>query len=205
MRWITICSISLLWACAPPQGEDSAAPAAASSQNAPAGPGEWTTLFDGTDLGAFTMTGDANWSIEGDAVGADSGSGMLVTKETYSDFELEVEFFVSMDANSGIFLRCADPQDIADTTCYEANIYDTRPDQTYRTGGIVHVAEPAAIMYTGGRWNRYELMADGTHLRVVLNGEQLVDTEDGQYTQGHIGLQYGAGVVKFRNVRVRRL
>jgi len=60
-------------------------------------------------------------------------------------------------------------------------------------------------MNAGGRWNRYEITAEGTRLRVVLNGEQLVDVEADQYSDGHIGLQYGAGVVKFRNVRVRRL
>jgi len=202
MRWIIVISMSLLWACAPPQ--EAAAPTGSAAQSA-AGPDGWITLFDGSGLDALMMTGDANWSVEGDVVGADSGSGMLVTRETFSDFELQVEFFVSVDANSGIFLRCADPQNIADTTCYEVNIYDTRPDQTYRTGGIVHFAPPAELMNAGGRWNRYEITAEGTRLRVVLNGEQLVDVEADQYSDGHIGLQYGAGVVKFRNVRVRRL
>jgi hypothetical protein len=204
MRWITICSLSLLWACAPSEDSDSSAPAA-SGPGAPAATGEWITLFDGTDLAAFTPTGDANWSIDGDTVGADSGSGMLVTNDTFSNFELELEFFVSTDANSGVFVRCGDPQNVADTTCYEVNIFDTRPDQTYRTGGIVHIAEPAAIMHSGGRWNRYELTFDGSSLHVVLNGEVLVDTADEQFTDGHIGLQRGAGIVRFRNVRVRRL
>ena len=202
MRWITICSVSLLWACAPSEPEGS--PGLAASPGGAAA-GEWQTLFDGTNLNAFTITGDANWSIEGDSVGADAGQGMLVTNETFADFELHVEFWASPDANSGIFLRCADPQNVADTTCYEANIYDTRPDQTYRTGGIVNVAEPSAIMHAGGRWNRYELTADGNALRVVFNGQQLVDVEDDRFADGHIGLQYGAGVVRFRNVRIRRL
>jgi hypothetical protein len=195
----------LLSACAPPQSEDSAASDAAATGSGTAGAGGWMTLFDGSNLDAFTPTGDANWSIEGEAVGADSGSGMLVTNETFADFELQVEFFVSTDANSGIFLRCADPQNVVDTTCYEVNIFDTRPDQTYRTGGIVHVAEPRVIMHSGGRWNRYEITLDGTTLNVVLNGEELVNVEDERFSDGHIGLQYGAGEVMFRNVRVRRL
>ena len=28
-----------------------------------------------------------------------------------------------------------------DKSCYEANIFDQRPDPTYGTGGIVHFAE----------------------------------------------------------------
>jgi hypothetical protein len=42
-------------------------------------------------------------------------------------------------------------------------------------------------------------------LRVTLNGEELVNVEDDSYLDGHITLQYGSGVVKFRNARVRRL
>ena len=85
------------------------------------------------------------------------------------------------------------------------NIYDTRPDQTYRTGGIVHIAAPTSVITTGGRWNTYEIVAQGPRLRVTLNGTQTVDVADSQFADGPIALQYGAGVVKFRNVRVRRL
>jgi len=162
-------------------------------------------LFDGTDLGRFGQTGEADWTLENGIVGARTGAGMLVTNERFSNFELEVEFWVDEPANSGVFIRCPDPANIVDTTCYEVNIYDTRPDQTYRTGGIVHVAAPSAILYTAGRWNRYHIVADGTHLQVELNGEPVVDTMHEQYTEGHIGLQHGAGVVLFRSVRVRRL
>ena len=52
-----------------------------------------------------------------------------------------MEFWASDDANSGIFLRCQDPTKITDKSCYEANIFDQRPDPTYGTGGIVHFAE----------------------------------------------------------------
>jgi hypothetical protein len=97
------------------------------------------------------------------------------------------------------------PSVISDTSCYEANIFDTRTDQTYRTGGIVNVAEPAEFVYTGGQWNRYRLRAEGQRLQVELNGRALVDVEDGQLASGPIALQYGTGTVKFRNVRVRTL
>ena len=108
-------------------------------------------------------------------------------------------------ANSGIFIRCADPQSVRDDNSYEVNIFDTRPDQTYRTGGIVHFAAPASVINTAGRWNTYEIRAEGPRLTVRLNGTLTVDTEDTQYASGPIALQYGAGVVKFRNVRVRAL
>ena len=83
------------------------------------------------------------------------------------------------------------------------NIYDTRADQTYRTGGIVHIAAPTSVINTGGQWNTYEIVAQGPQLRVTLNGTQTVDTQDTQFAAGPIALQYGAGIVKFRNVRIR--
>ena len=165
----------------------------------------WTTLFDGSSLDGWRVLGDANWELLDGAVQADSGSGFLVTDDSYADFELTLEFWVNEPANSGIFIRCADSQSVRDTNSYEVNIYDTRPDQTYRTGGIVHVASPTSVIDAGGRWNTYEIAAQGTRLTVTLNGTRLVEVEDEQYVDGPIALQYGAGIVKFRNVRVRKL
>ena len=167
--------------------------------------GGWTTLFDGSSLDGWNVLGDANWELADGAVQADSGSGFLVTPDSYADFELTLEFWVDEPANSGIFIRCADSQSVADTNSYEVNIYDTRPDQTYRTGGIVRFAAPMSVINTAGRWNTYEIRAEGPRLTVRLNGTLTVDTEDSTYASGPIALQYGAGVVKFRNVRIRVL
>ena len=52
----------------------------------------------------------------------------LVSKQSFKDFELRAEFWVSDDANSGIYFRCTDPAQISGKTAYEANIFDTRPD-----------------------------------------------------------------------------
>ena len=203
-RWTLIICAWLLAACAPQESEQSSEPAA--TGGGMAAPGEWQTLFDGSDLSAFNQLGDANWTIEDGAVRADAGEGgHLVTTQSYANFELELEFFVSPDANSGVFIRCPDPEDIAAGTCYEVNIFDTRPDQSYRTGGVVNFVEPATILYTGGRWNRYYIYANGTNLRATLNGEDMYDIEDSTYADGYITLQFGMGTVMFRNVRIRQL
>lgn len=165
----------------------------------------WTALFDGTSLDGWRVLGDANWQLGDGAVSATSGSGFLVSEESYGDFELSLEFWVDEPANSGVFIRCSDPDNITDRNCYEVNIYDTRPDQTYRTGGIVHIAAPSAVIDAGGQWNSYRITARGSRLVVVLNGTQTVDTRDEQFANGPFALQYGAGTVGFRNVRIRPL
>jgi hypothetical protein len=165
----------------------------------------WRTLFDGSSLDGWRPLGTANWQLGDGAVSATSGSGFLVSEQFYGDFELTLEFWVDEPANSGIFIRCSDPQSVTDTNCYEVNIFDTRPDQTYRTGGIVHIAAPSTAIMTGGKWNSYRIRAEGTRLRVELNGTQTVDVRDEQFSRGPIALQYGTGTVGFRSVRIRVL
>jgi len=166
---------------------------------------EWTTLFDGTNLNHFNLVGTANWKVADGMVEATSGPGFLVTKENYGDFEIRVEFWVDEGGNSGVYMRCQDAAKITDTTCYEANIFDKRADQSGRTGAIVHVAKPLAIVDAGGRWNTFEISAKGPQLTVRLNGTLTAQAQDAKFTAGPIALQYAAGTVRFRRVQIRRL
>jgi 3-keto-disaccharide hydrolase len=166
----------------------------------------WTTLFDGKNIDAFNKVGDANWTIVDGVLQADKGmGGYLVTKQPYTDFEIRAEFWVDTPANSGIFLRCENPQMPGAEACYEVNIFDTRPDPTYGTGAIVNVAKVAMPIKAGGKWNTYEIRAQGSHLTVTLNGMKTADAQDAKHARGPFALQYGAGIVKFRSVQVRPL
>ena len=112
----------------------------------------------------------------------------------------------SDDANSGIFFRCQDPAKITDENCYEANIFDQRPDPTYATGAIVKVAKlNAPMIKAGGQWNTFEISARGTRLVVLLNGVKTVDMDDAKLASGPIALQWGRGTIKFRKLEVRSL
>lgn len=168
----------------------------------------WTTLVDGTrGLDNFNRVGDANWVASDGAIQASSGGstpGYLVTRQSYGDFALRAEFWSSDDANSGIFVRCAEPTRITDENCYEANIFDQRPDQTYATGAIVKVAPVAQpAPKAGGKWNTMEMTAKGDHLVVVLNGVKTVDVRDRKLASGPVALQWGRGTIKWRKVEIR--
>jgi hypothetical protein len=169
-----------------------------------------SALIDGANgMDNWTPLGSANWRAQDDVIEADGMSsnagGYLVSKGNYGDFRLHVEFWVSPDAKSGIFLRCADPQAFTSKNCYEVQIYDQRPEPRYRTGAIVNVADASTPMLAGGRWNTYDIIARGSHLKVVLNGVRTVDVEDGKLADGRIVLQYRGGVVRFRSVRIAPL
>lgn len=163
----------------------------------------WTTKPDSLD--DWNQIGDANWHMEAGVFTADRGSGFLVTPESYTDVHIQLEFWVSAEANSGVFLRAQSPSEITDMNAYEVNIYDSRPDQAYRTGGVVHFSAPAQVIHTTGRWNSYDIRIQGDRLQVRLNGNKTVDMQDGSYAEGPLALQYAAGEVRFRNVRIRPL
>jgi hypothetical protein len=167
--------------------------------------GSWTTLFDGKSLNGWNVVGNANWEVVDGVMQASKGTGFLVTPASYGDFQITLEFWVTDDANSGVFIRCSDPKTISAANAYEVNIFDQRPDPSYGTGAIVNVAKPSSILKTGGKWNTYDITAKGPKMTIVLNGTKTVEVEDSMHPRGPIGLQYGAGTVKFRNVRIRRL
>ena len=177
-------------------------PAVHAGQTASAG---WVTLLDGKSLSGWNTTGNANWKVVDGAIEASSGNGMLVTPASYANFELVVEFWADGPANSGVFIRCSDPATINQNNAYEVNIYDTRPDQTYATGSIVEVSPSSVPMKAADKWNTFEIRAEGNHLTVSMNGTKTVDVRNDKYARGPIGLQYGAGVVKFRSVKIRTL
>jgi hypothetical protein len=181
----------------------------------PFGLGGWTTLIDGDKgLDNWNRSGDANWRAEGGAIVADDGKGgFLVSKNSYKDYQLRIEFWADHNANSGIYMRCADRNKLTDKSCYEANIFDQRPDQTYATGGIVHIGKVLQPVKAGGKWNTYDITARGPKLTVVLNGTKKAEIEHGQFAEGPIALQYGTlppnaargGAIKFRKVQIRAL
>ena len=161
-RWATLASALLVAAFAaagPVSGEEG-----------------WVTLFDGKNLDQWQGDGTATFKIEdGSVIAVDKKdpkavAAYLVSKESFKDFEIRAEFWVSDDANSGIFVRNTDPKNISSKTGYEVNIFDTRPDPTFGTGAIVPFAKTAVAIKAGGKWNVYEIVAKGPKFTVTLNG-----------------------------------
>jgi hypothetical protein len=171
--------------------------------------GGWITLLDSTRIGDWDEVGKANWAMKDGALVADKLDGKelsyLVSRNSYKDFQIKAEFWVSDDANSGIFIRCEQPKKIDSKTCYEVNIYDQRPDPSYGTGAIVDVAKVDPMPKAGGKWNTYEITVQGSHFVVVLNGQKTADAQDSKHAIGPFALQYGSGVVKFRKVQIKPL
>jgi hypothetical protein len=170
----------------------------------------WTLLFDGKTLNGWTQRGDAKWDVQNGEIVAQVGDaqGHLATAKPYGDFRLRFEIFVDGAANSGAFLRVPETGAIGSGNAYEVNVFDKSP--SWPSGSINEIAKTAGTPNTVGKWNTYEITAQGDHLVAVLNGQTTVDTRvpaealAKRQTRGPIALQYGGGkgTVKFRNVRI---
>jgi hypothetical protein len=57
----------------------------------------------------------------------------------------------------------------------------------------------------GGKWNTFEITAKGRQITVLLNGQKTVELHNGLFIEGPLGLQHGAGVIKFRKVAIKPL
>lgn len=79
--------------------------------------GEWKQLFNGVDLTGWTQRGGrANYSVEGDCIvgtpAPKTPNSFLCTEKIYGDFELELEFLVDPELNSGIQIRSESKPDV---------------------------------------------------------------------------------------------
>ena len=167
----------------------------------------WTILFDGESLAGWTPRDQARWDVVDGAIAyrAGSGSGFLCTTKSFGDFELKLDFWVDEVANSGVFLRCPQTGPISATNAYEVNICDAHAK--WPTGSINEIALRNGDTRSAGRWNHYDITAQGNHLVVRLNGRMVVDAHDDREKSGAIGLQQfqGNGMVKFRNIKLKLL
>ena len=172
----------------------------------------WTTLFDGANLDNWSPIGTTNWKLVDGSLVADNGNGFMVSKNDYGDFSLRVEFWIEAKTNSGVFIRCTDPNSVSGKTAYEVNIWDMRPVQKYGTGAIVDIGAVDPMPHAADKWNVYEIMAKGDTFNVVLNGQKtVVDAHADKFAKGRIALQHGkgvtdeSGIVKFRKVQIKPL
>jgi len=170
----------------------------------------WRLLFDGTTLTgwepheAAANTPAATWGVADGAIFCTGDRrGWLGTADSFTDFNLKVDFRAGAQINSGVFLRSQKQGGIPAETGYELQIWDFRP--TYKTGALVNAIEAEPTRILADQWNSYDITADGDHFVVILNGKKLLDGHDSKHSSGVIGLQYntGGGKIEFRNIKVR--
>jgi 3-keto-disaccharide hydrolase len=175
----------------------------------------WVTLIDGNDgMDNWSVSGRAaNWRAEGGAIQADKFmsegkvASVLVSKRSFKDFELRVEFWAADDTNSGVYLRAPNPNQVNTASgAYEVQIWDKNPNPKYATGSLVNVAAVEPIYKAANKWNTFEIVAKGTQITVRMNGVVTASIQDAKNTQdGRLGVQFNGGPIKVRKLAVKPL
>lgn len=185
----------------------------------------FTPLFNGTDLTGWTGDTDGYKAEAGELVCEPGGN--LYTESDYSDFEFRFEFKLTPGANNGLGIR-VQPGAHAAYDAIELQILDDTAEKykdlkPWQFHGSVYGIVPAkqGFLKPVGEWNSQEVIADGSHIKVILNGETIVDadlkeaTKDGMpdakehpglfNASGRIGFIGHGDVLYLRNIRVKSL
>jgi hypothetical protein len=192
----------------------------------------WKLLFNGNDLWGWTVASSPEaWRVEdGTIYCTGKGRGFLYSNEQYKNFVLRLDFKMSPNANSGVFVRIWDRNDPVNTGM-EIQILDSygRPNPGKHDCGALYdiVAPLKNAARPAGEWNSLSICCRDSHLMAFMNGEKIVDVNLSQWTEagknpdgtpnkfkyayremvkpGYIGLQNHGHQVWFRNVKIRPL
>jgi hypothetical protein len=188
----------------------------------------FVSLFDGKTLNGWTLVGGHGPGYvvkDGILVCPKDGGGNLLIEKEYGNFAFRFEFRVEPGGNNGVGIRTPLEGDAAyegmeiqildnDAPQYK----DLRPAQYH---GSIYDVVPAkrGFLKKPGEWNEEEILAEGRHIKVTVNGHVIVDAnlddiKDPEVlkkhpglarTKGHIGFLGHDALVEFRNIRIKEL
>ena len=241
-RWMCVVAATTTWACSGNHNSPASA-AVTSASVAPAmntlSPAEkaagWRLLFDGkTTAGWRAYNADtmpSGWQVVDGILTRVSRAADIITKDQFGDFEVSLDWKLEPGGNSGLFYRAVEGYD---WIYYGAPEYALLDDERHNDGknpltsaGSVHsvYAPPKGVVKPAGEWNTSRVVAKGTHVEHWMNGQKVVEYEQGsadwaarvaaskfkawpmygKSLTGHIGLQEHGGRAEFRNIKIREL
>ena len=196
----------------------------------------FTTLFNGKDTSGWiygTLKGKENKAGVGYQVNPETGvlyttahdGGNLYTEKQYGNFIFRFDFKLAPGGNNGVAIR-APREGNGAYEGMEIQILDDssdrytklRPEQYHGSIYDVVAAKRGALKPVG-EWNSEEIVADGRHVKVIVNGvttvdANLEDVKDAEKlkkhpglarTTGHIGFLGHGEALEFRNIRIKEL
>ena len=179
--------------------------------------GGWTPLFNGKDLAGWkTHTKQpGNWRIEnGILSGSGDGVSHLYTdRGNFIDFHLRLEVRLNDGGNSGVYFRAPFGPTLPAANPTWIGAYNAKMDAR-RFGGLLIDPNPELhrtheAVLRPGEWITCEIIAEGNHFVIKVNGETTADYTDEQrtFSKGHIVLQkHGAATVaEFRKIEIKDL
>ncbi|MCS6953315.1 MAG: DUF1080 domain-containing protein [Bryobacterales bacterium] len=186
----------------------------------------WVSLLNGKDLEGWESIGDGLWTVmrDGTLVGQRDlrraiHQAWLYTKKEFGEFDLQLEYWIRHQGNSGVSFwdtsraqwavgTAHDPERTPSHIGYEVQINMGYPDK-YPSGSIYLFASARPGVQRENDWNHLEIRARKDGITVFLNGELVCQHpgDPNRPKRGPIGLQLHdrQTVVMFRNIRIREL
>lgn len=213
-----LCVLAL--AAAPCMAEDKSAPQEASEEG-------FVALFNGKNLDGWQGAKDGYEVVDGVLISKKSSGGNIYTEKEYKDFVFRFEFKLEPGANNGVALRAPTKGDAA-YVGMECQILDDGHKSyaniaPYQAHGSIYgvIAAKRGALAKTGEWNSEEITLKGRDVKVVLNGQTIVDgnldkastpkTIDGRdhpglkNEKGYIGFCGHGARIEFRNLRIKEL
>lgn len=187
------------------------------------------SLFNGKDLDHF-IGNKTDYLVESNEIFVNpkqGGHGNLYTAEEYSDFVFKFEFKLTPGANNGLGIHTPLKGDAAyvgkelqilDNT---AAIYKNLKSYQYHGSVYGIIAAKRGFLKPVGEWNSEEVIVKGDNIKIILNGQVIVDgnmteaSKNGTADQkdhpglkrnkGHIGFLGHGSELWFRNIRIKDL
>ena len=182
-------------------------------------------LFNGKDLAGWEhflvddkVKAEDVWSVnDGILICQGKPGGYLATKENYESFKLVVEWrWPEKPGNSGVLMRITGKPTML-PNCVEAQLQSGSAGDMYGfqgfkidgdkarrfdapnvAGGLKGLRKVTGNEKKPGEWNKYEIIAEGGDIAVMVNGKKVNEATDCDVRPGQIGLQSEGGVVHFR-------
>lgn len=202
----------------------------------------WQLLFDGTTANAWNTFNKPDlgsaWNVENGTLhfigkGSKEGRGDAVTREVFGDFELQLEWKISPNGNSGVMFLVQEDPKYSRTyhTGPEMQVLDNNghPDAkiiTHRAGDLYDlITSSPENVKPAGEWNAIRIKLKDARLEFWQNGAKVISTtlwdeswnklvagskfkdmEDfGRFRSGRIALQDHGDEVWYKNIKIRRL
>lgn len=176
-----------------------------------------TSLFNGKNLDGWKIYGTEKWYVENGEMICESGPdeeyGYLATEKFYKNFELNLEFYLLANGNSGVFFRST----IEGTkiTGWQAEVEPKGTEsggiyESYGRGWIIKPDESKANAQKSNAWNKMKIRVVGDKVTTWINGTEMITLTDEKIgkANGSIALQIhsGGGIkVKWRNLEIEEL
>jgi hypothetical protein len=127
----------------------------------------------------------AGWTVHNGVLSKSGEVDDLESTRTYKDFDLELEWKIGKESNSGIFYRATHQYDQIYWTGPEYQLLDDQnaPDGKNRltAAGSVYAMypAPAGVAHPYGQWNKARIVVRGNHVTYWMNGQRIVDYDLG--------------------------